>query len=227
MLHRVGVAASSPLARLAPGTSGRSVEIIRLGPHPSDEAGQFRIGAQVSGRRQKARDLRLGVAGVDRRMANLMQPDGTAAGSTLQFRDQVVQRGFRPGGDRPAAKSARLYIGWCVTGRPGRSEPLPARYAPFYGPVFRKVNRWGQLEHAALGADAALQLLVQRTYWMREAVHGSVPRKPNTGRVEHADTDRVPGRRGRRRLVRPRRGGTEWAHRPPIMPSMVAKRAVA
>ena len=32
-----------------------------------------------------------------------------------------------------------------------------------YGPVFRKVNRWGQLEHAALGADALRLILVRRT----------------------------------------------------------------
>lgn len=32
-----------------------------------------------------------------------------------------------------------------------------------YGPVFRKVNRWGQLEHAALGADAIRLILVRRT----------------------------------------------------------------
>ena len=62
------------------------MEIIRLGPYPGDEAGQFRIGPQLSGRRQKARDLRLGVAGVDRGMANLVQPNGTAARSALQLR---------------------------------------------------------------------------------------------------------------------------------------------
>ena len=32
-----------------------------------------------------------------------------------------------------------------------------------YGPVFRKVNRWGQLEHAALGADAIRLVLARRT----------------------------------------------------------------
>ena len=32
-----------------------------------------------------------------------------------------------------------------------------------YGPVFRKVNRWGQLEHAALGADAIRLILARRT----------------------------------------------------------------
>jgi len=32
-----------------------------------------------------------------------------------------------------------------------------------YGPVFRKINRWGQLEHAALGTDAIRLILVRRT----------------------------------------------------------------
>ena len=53
----------------------------------------------------------------------------------------------------------------------GQSQPLPRAAGPAscpvravedwlrvsatrYGPVFRKINRWGQLEHAALGADA-------------------------------------------------------------------------
>ena len=31
-----------------------------------------------------------------------------------------------------------------------------------YGPVFRKVNRWGQIEHAALGADAIRLILTRR-----------------------------------------------------------------
>ena len=31
-----------------------------------------------------------------------------------------------------------------------------------YGPVFRKINRWGQLEHAALGADAIRLILARR-----------------------------------------------------------------
>ena len=32
-----------------------------------------------------------------------------------------------------------------------------------YGPVFRKVNRWGQLEHAALGVDTVRLILARRT----------------------------------------------------------------
>jgi hypothetical protein len=31
-----------------------------------------------------------------------------------------------------------------------------------YGPVFRKINRWGRLEHAALGADAIRLILARR-----------------------------------------------------------------
>ena len=42
-------------------------------------------------------------------------------------------------------------------------EDLLRASATRYGPVFRKVNRWGQLEHAALGADAIRLILVRRT----------------------------------------------------------------
>lgn len=38
-----------------------------------------------------------------------------------------------------------------------------------YGPVFRKVNRWGQLEHQALGADAIRLILARRTAALRQA----------------------------------------------------------
>ena len=31
-----------------------------------------------------------------------------------------------------------------------------------YGPVFRKVDRWGNLEHARLGADAVRDILLRR-----------------------------------------------------------------
>lgn len=36
-----------------------------------------------------------------------------------------------------------------------------------YGPVFRKVNRWGQLEHAALGTDAVRLIVARRTAALR------------------------------------------------------------
>jgi integrase len=36
-----------------------------------------------------------------------------------------------------------------------------------YGPVFRKVNRWGQVEHAALGTDAVRLVLAQRAALLR------------------------------------------------------------
>jgi integrase len=38
-----------------------------------------------------------------------------------------------------------------------------------YGPVFRKVNRWGQLEHAALGTDAVRLILARRAAALRPA----------------------------------------------------------
>lgn len=36
-----------------------------------------------------------------------------------------------------------------------------------YGPVFRKVNRWGQIEHAALGTDAIRLILARRAAELR------------------------------------------------------------
>lgn len=36
-----------------------------------------------------------------------------------------------------------------------------------YGPVFRKVNRWGQLEYAALGTDAIRLILARRAAGLR------------------------------------------------------------
>jgi integrase len=36
-----------------------------------------------------------------------------------------------------------------------------------YGPVFRKVNRWGQLEHSALGTDAIRLILARRVAGLR------------------------------------------------------------
>lgn len=43
MLHRAEVAVSPPLPCLPPDTAGRSVEVVRLGPHPCNETDQFRI----------------------------------------------------------------------------------------------------------------------------------------------------------------------------------------
>ena len=48
-----------------------------------------------------------------------------------------------------------------------------------YGPVFRKVNRWGQLEHAALGTDAIRLILLRRLCcinfrWTRLGAPGSL-----------------------------------------------------
>ena len=36
-----------------------------------------------------------------------------------------------------------------------------------YGPVFRKINRWGQLEHPALGVDAIRLILARRAVAQR------------------------------------------------------------
>jgi len=36
-----------------------------------------------------------------------------------------------------------------------------------YGPVFRKVNRWGKVENAALGTDAIRLILARRTAELR------------------------------------------------------------
>jgi integrase len=41
-----------------------------------------------------------------------------------------------------------------------------------YGPVFRKVDRWGSIEHARLGGDAVRDILLSRAKAAKLVVHG-------------------------------------------------------
>jgi hypothetical protein len=49
-----------------------------------------------------------------------------------------------------------------------------------FGPVFRKIDRWGTLEHHRLGTDAIRRILARRSP-RRSSRTGSVARRPRTG----------------------------------------------
>lgn len=100
---------SAPLGRASARTVGRGMEIVGLGADPCDEAGEFGIVAQALGVGEVAGDLGLGVAGVDGRMADLVQAHGLAAGASLELGDQVVEGGFRSGRNGAVAEDAK----WC------------------------------------------------------------------------------------------------------------------
>ncbi len=59
------------------------MEVVGLGLHPGDETREFRVVAQGGWSGEMPGDLRLGVAGVDRRVADLVQPDGAELRATL------------------------------------------------------------------------------------------------------------------------------------------------
>jgi integrase len=48
-----------------------------------------------------------------------------------------------------------------------------------YGPVFRKVDRWGTVEHRRLGGDAVRDVLLRRAAQAKLAVHGSERLSPH------------------------------------------------
>ena len=48
-----------------------------------------------------------------------------------------------------------------------------------YGPVFRKVDRWGSIEHARLGGDAVRDILLSRAKTAKLTVHGSERLSPH------------------------------------------------
>ncbi|MBV1800321.1 site-specific integrase [Siccirubricoccus sp. G192] len=48
-----------------------------------------------------------------------------------------------------------------------------------YGPVFRKVDRWGTVEHRRLGADAVRDILLRRAAQAKLTVHGSERLSPH------------------------------------------------
>ncbi len=48
-----------------------------------------------------------------------------------------------------------------------------------FGPVFRKVDRWGNIEHARLGSDAVRDILLRRAGQAKLTVHGSERLSPH------------------------------------------------
>ena len=70
---------------------------------------------------------------------------------SLNGNDEIPKKLDIPRSASPAACPVRAVEDWLRAS------------ATRYGPVFRKVNRWGQLEHAALGADAIRLILARRT----------------------------------------------------------------
>ena len=48
-----------------------------------------------------------------------------------------------------------------------------------FGPVFRKVDRWGSIEHARLGGDAVRDILLSRAKAAKLTVHGSERLSPH------------------------------------------------
>ncbi len=76
-----------------------------------------------------------------------------AAGVDLTIKD-------REGGDR-----------LCVVAREQLADPCPVRALEEwlrvsdtrFGPVFRKIDRWGNLEYRRLGTDAVRRILARRT----------------------------------------------------------------
>ena len=48
-----------------------------------------------------------------------------------------------------------------------------------YGPVFRKVDRWGSIEHTRLGGDAVRDILRRRAAEAKLTVHGSERLSPH------------------------------------------------
>lgn len=95
-----------PLRGPPPRAACRRVEVVGLGAHPGDEARKLRIVAQRRRVGKVPGDLRLGVAGVDGGVADLVQPDGAQARAALELGGQVVEGGAGLRRDGPAAEGA-------------------------------------------------------------------------------------------------------------------------
>src|ERR1700712_2467871 len=80
------------------GHAGRGVETVGLGPAPGDEAADLRVRPQRRHVGEAPGDLGLAVAGMDGRMADLVQAHRALVGAPLQLRREVVQAG--PGARR-------------------------------------------------------------------------------------------------------------------------------
>ena len=112
----------------------------------------------LAGRRDRAL-LLLAAAGLSR--ADLVGLDAenvrfTAAGMELALR-------ARPDSDVPA-RTLAVSRGATLAACPVRAlEDWLRSSDTQFGPVFRKVDRWGNLEHARLGTDAVRRVLARRT----------------------------------------------------------------
>ena len=108
-------------------------------------------GSDLAGRRDRAL-LLLAAAGLGRGALVGLQAEA------LRFAERGVLLGPAPVRATHVARVARMDL--C----PVRAlEEWLTVSATRYGPVFRKVDRWGNVEHAALGADAIRRILARRS----------------------------------------------------------------
>lgn len=158
-LDRAALAALRRAAR--PRTLPRTVS-------PRDAAGFGRLAARCSGDLAGLRDralLLLAAATQDRRVTQsaVLGLDAehvrfTAAGVTLHLRR-------RAGEAEPshAVALTRLVAGMAAAACPVRAlEDWLRTSATRFGPVFRKVDRWGNVEHARLGPDGWRRMVARR-----------------------------------------------------------------
>jgi hypothetical protein len=93
---------SAPVA----GRTGRGVEICGLAADPGQEPRDLQIGPQGLHIGEALGDLGLAVAGMDGRVADLVQPDRAPVRPAFQLRSQVVEAGAGAGRDRSLAERA-------------------------------------------------------------------------------------------------------------------------
>jgi integrase len=133
-------------------------------------------GGDLAGRRDRAL-LLLGFAGALRR-AELVGVDR----EHLRFTAEGLRLLLPASKTDPEGKGAELGIG-----RGRRRETCPVRTLEDwidasgcrFGPVFRKVDRWGNVEHRRLGGDAVRDVLLRRAAQAKLAVHGSERLSPH------------------------------------------------
>jgi hypothetical protein len=116
-------------------------------------------GAGVAGAEEKV--PRLFVIGLDAEHVRF-----TATGMTLQLRTRMDQQ--------DPSRTVMVTRGYTAEGCSVRAleEWLRASDTAF-GPVFRKVDRWGNVEHARLGADAWYRIIAQRAVSTRGRKKGN------------------------------------------------------
>lgn len=135
----------------------------RVGKSPAPTPAQLQRLAQscprdLAGQRDRAL-LLLVAAGLGRAALVGLQAE------QLRFSERGVRHGMAEAAAAPPVEVARsAAIGSCPV---QALEDWLRVSATRYGPVFRKVNRWGQLEHAALGTDAVRLIVARRTAALR------------------------------------------------------------